>query len=270
MEDVYVAVVFLLIWILCMIVVALAVGMYILRALAYQKVMRKYNYRKTWMAWIPFAQHYALADAASEGKSTMKFFSADCPAWFFKFWFLVAGVGAFVPFIGGTAAFVYTLLFQGNIYRTIYARAEKRSPGSRTAIALFSTIIELIPIIKFLCYNKEKIEPLAENPAPEPAVPLLTAVQEPAAEPAPEPVASPVPEVKTEEPEAAAKAVSFCPACGSPVVPGSVFCIRCGNKLVQEPVKAEIPETVSETVQEAEETAEAVRENASEFTENIQ
>ena len=175
MSEAFLILLFLLIWIICVFAVIIAVGMYVLRAIAFQKVLRKYKYRKSFLAWIPFAQYYALADAAAEGQTTLKLFSANCPVWWFKFWYVVVYVAGFVPFIGPLAITVFKMFFLGSVYRTIYARVENRTLGSRTALGFFSALIGLIPIIKFLSYDGSPIaEKTAEESAP---VPLIEAVE---------------------------------------------------------------------------------------------
>ena len=232
MDDALFAVLFLLIWFVCLVIIMVAVGMYILRAVAFQKLLRKYNYRKSWMAWIPFAQYYALADAAAEGKPTMKLFSGDCPVWWFKFWYIITFAAAYIPFIGAPAIFVFKMFFLGSVYRTIYARCENRTLGSRTALGFFSAIIELIPIIKFLHYNKDKITP-AEEPE---RGPVLISEAVPAAAPAPAPVYAPVP--------AAAPAPVYVPA---PVeVPAPAVIVPAAPEAAHSEVPAAGEEAASE------------------------
>ena len=184
MSEAIIFILVFLIWIVCCFAVLVAIGLYILRAVAFQKLLRKYNYRKSWMAWIPYAQYYALADAAAEGSPTMKLFSADCPVWWFKFWYIITNVAAYLPFVGPVAIFIFKMFFLGSVYRTIYARVEGRTLGSRTALGFFSAIIGLIPIIKFLHYDSSKIAGCEEKKPAEEAVPvpLIEAVKAPAQE----------------------------------------------------------------------------------------
>ena len=260
MNSALFAVLFLLIWFICLVAITIAVAMYILRSFAFRKVLRKYNYRKTWMAFIPYAQYYAIADAAAEGKPTMKFFSADCPVWWFKFWYIITTAGSFVPFIGPTAVFVFRMFFLGFVYRTIYARCEKRTLGSRTALGFVSSFIELIPIIKFLHYNGDPVAP-AEKPgkAPEPvrlidAVPVVPEEKAPIATPVYTPVIVPAP---------AAPEVST-PAVSAPVqkIPESETPVSDDKPLPSdqpEDIPSKTPEEVSEETSAEAGQEEAVR-----------
>ena len=264
MEDALFAVVFLLIWFFCLVIIMVAVGMYILRAVAFQKLLRKYNYRKSWMAWIPFAQYYALADAAAEGKPTMKLFSGDCPVWWFKFWYIITFAAAYIPFIGAPAIFVFKMFFLGSVYRTIYARCENRTLGSRTALGFFSAIIELIPIIKFLHYNKDMITP-AEEPERGPVL-LTEAV--PAAAPAPAPVYAPVPAAAPAPVYVPAPVDAPAPAVIVPAVPEEAPAeVPAPQEEVpaEAPVSADLP-TEEKPEEPAEPAAEAVLEAPAEET----
>ena len=166
---------------LAFVIIAVAIAMYILTGFAYQKAMRILKYKYSWMAWIPYAKHYALADAASEGKDTMKLFNANCPVFFFKFWFLLSPALTMLPFAGPLAAFVYKLFFQGSVYRAYYEKIDGKSAGGATTLGFFSTVITLIPVIKFLSY---KLPQQAEEKPQAEAVPMIE--EAPAAAAAPE------------------------------------------------------------------------------------
>ena len=261
MEEfgVFVVLLILLIWFLVLICIAVGVAMYILRALAYRKAMRLLHYRKSWMAWIPFAQHYALADAASEGAPTMKLFNADCPVWFFKFWFLMSYALSVFPFGGAIAGFIYRLFFQGSVFRTAYAKIENRSLGSRTAIGFFSTIIELIPIIKFLSYNSPA-EPEKAVPAPtyaRPVTPSEAVTGQATAAPVYQPPVPAQPPVPYQAPAAEAPV-------SAPAAPALESTAAAAPEAVQEAASAvsEAAETVSEAAEEGSaEKPEAAAEN---------
>ena len=175
-ETVAVALIVLLIFFVIFLFI-LAAALYVLKGFAYQKAMRLLKYNKSWMAWIPYARDYGLADAASGGEPTMKFFNADAPSWMFKFWFLFSYAISVFPMGGALAGFLYKLFFQGGVYRTVYAKLENRTINSATCVGFFSTVIDLIPIIKFLKYKYPE-EEAAPVPMIETAVQPEAPVQE--------------------------------------------------------------------------------------------
>lgn len=138
-------------------VFAILVGFYLLSSAAIFKVLHIYDYSNAWMAWIPFLNFYALADAASEGHQTMQLFGHMVPLALFEFWWVIAFILNYVPFIGWMLSFAVQIIFLGTVFSFIYARVEHKPIHTMTALGFISGIVPLIAYIKFLAYPKDKL-----------------------------------------------------------------------------------------------------------------
>lgn len=78
---------------------------YGLTALSYQKIFKAYGYEHPGYAWIPFYRLYILADLTCG--PVFKFGEFDVEKKIFLWWWAIAHVIAFVPFVGN---FIYLLM----------------------------------------------------------------------------------------------------------------------------------------------------------------
>lgn len=141
-----------------MVFVVIALIAYVLSSLAHMKALKALGYDKAWMAWIPFAQFYALADAAADNQQSVHLFgSVSVPAALYKFWWALWIVVSFIPVIGSIAAFAIIVIFLGNCYVKIYARLDGTSEQEQQVIGYLSGFLSIIAIVKFLAgkYNKK-------------------------------------------------------------------------------------------------------------------
>lgn len=136
---------------------------YVLSSLAHMKALNAMGYDKAWMAWIPFAQWYACADAATAGKQDdVKLFgSISVPVSVYKFWWvlLIAFqiLGRF--FLGSLFSLLTTvvqIIFLGNTYVKMYAQLEGTDEKDQQVIGYVSGFLVIIAVFKFLFgkYNK--------------------------------------------------------------------------------------------------------------------
>ena len=132
------------------VVVVIALVVYVLSSLAHMKALKALGYDKAWMAWIPFAQQYALADAAADHQDSVHLFgSVSVPAVLYKFWWILWIVLPFVPVIGSLASTVVLVVFLGNCYVKIYARLDGTSEQEQQVIGYLSGFLTSIAIVKF-------------------------------------------------------------------------------------------------------------------------
>ena len=81
-----------------LVALAILVGGYVLTSIAHMKALKALGYDNAWMAWIPFAQQYALADVAAGNQETVMLFgSLSVPAMLYKFWWVLWIVLMFIP-----------------------------------------------------------------------------------------------------------------------------------------------------------------------------
>lgn len=138
-------------------IVVIGLIVYVLSSLAHMKALKALGYDKAWMAWIPFAQQYALADVAADNQQSVHLFgSISVPAVLYKFWWILWIVLPFVPIIGSLASTVVLVVFLGNCYVKIYARLDGTSEQEQQVIGYLSGFLSIIAIVKFLAgkYNK--------------------------------------------------------------------------------------------------------------------
>lgn len=134
-----------------MVIIVIALVVYVLSSLAHMKALKALGYDKAWMAWIPFAQQYALADVAAGNQDSVTLFgSVSVPAILYKFWWILWIVLPFVPVIGSLASTVVCIIFLGNCYVKIYARLEGTSEQEQQVIGYLSGFLVIIAIVKFL------------------------------------------------------------------------------------------------------------------------
>lgn len=136
-------------------VFALVVLLYVLWALAVQKVLKKLGSDIFWMAWIPILSTIALAREADDGSGNVDMFGQSIPVNIFMFWSIIDIALGMVPGIGNVLSFVFSGICGGIMYRTVYARCENRKESDMLAIGLISGFFPIIALVKFLTYKKE-------------------------------------------------------------------------------------------------------------------
>lgn len=124
---------------------------YVLTSLAHMKALKALGYDKAWMAWIPLAQQYALADAAAGNQQNVTLFgSFSVPAVLYKFWWVLWIILPVVPVVGSLASTVVMVLFLGNCYVKIYAKLDGTTEQEQQVIGYLSGLLAIIAVVKFL------------------------------------------------------------------------------------------------------------------------
>ncbi len=137
-----------------LVALAILVGGYILTSIAHMKALKALGYDNAWMAWIPFAQQYALADVAAGNQETVMLFgSLSVPAMLYKFWWVLWIVLMFIPIVGRLASWAVLVVFRGNCYVKIYARLDGTSEQEQQVLGYLSGCFAIIAIVKFLASN---------------------------------------------------------------------------------------------------------------------
>jgi len=132
---------------------AIVIAIYIVYSLAFFKALKKVDYRNPWLAWIPVAQHFALADAAfDDDKETSVIFFGKCtlPKMVVNFYWVITYVIAFIPVIGSIASLILNVLVLGAIFAKLFVKIEGGTYEEKRAVAYISAVIPLIAAIKFL------------------------------------------------------------------------------------------------------------------------
>ena len=154
----------------------ISIIIYVCTSLGVEKILQKYEYKKSWMAWLPYFRQYALGDIAAEGEYRVEFLGREFPSLVFKFpWvpnlilsiLLIPVVEQDADVIGGVTIilgiiFIIISICQaivfGEIYTRIYSRVENRPREDVKVIGYLSGFIGLIPFVKFLRYDDTKID----------------------------------------------------------------------------------------------------------------
>lgn len=127
------------------------VAAYVLYGISHMKALKALGYDKPWMAWIPFANYWALADVALNGEESMNLFgSLSIPAIVFKLWWVIAYVVNFIPAVGGLCFLVINIICLGTCYIKMYARLEGKDEKDVRVVGYLSGWIPLIALCKFL------------------------------------------------------------------------------------------------------------------------
>ena len=138
-------------------ILAIVIAVYVITSLAIVRVLRICGYDKVWMAWIPYAQYWALGEVACGVKPALDIFGlVDIPKIVYQLWWVVTlAVSWLLP---STPAFWINLIIQivmlGTVYKNIYARVEGKDPSECNVIGYVSGWLTIISIVKFYCYDK--------------------------------------------------------------------------------------------------------------------
>lgn len=145
-----------------LIALVIVVAAYILASLGTQKVLKKFQYPRPWMAWIPFANYYALADILQDKEGNTSILGQKVPAMLFNFWFVVPFALSYVPGVGSILYMVANIILYGTICTFIYSRIDNKPEKDVRVLGYLSGWISIIAIIKFLCIKEDTL--LASQP----------------------------------------------------------------------------------------------------------
>lgn len=132
-----------------LVVCLVAVACYVIGSLAYMKALKFMGYDKPWMAWIPYACYYALADCGAEGDPKL-LPGMKVPVIVYKLWWIVPLVLAFVhvPYVGWLIRLAVQIICLGYSFRQIYLRMGD-NPEDK-AISYLSGWLPIIAVFRFL------------------------------------------------------------------------------------------------------------------------
>lgn len=141
--------------VLLFVLVAVSIAAYVWTALEYSKVLKALGYKNPWMAWIPLANMYALADVIRGDDTETVVWGKSVPAMLFNFWWAISMVCCFIPGIGTVLYTVLRVVCLGNCFAYIYAAVEGKEVDEVKGIAIASGFIPIIALIKFTQYKFE-------------------------------------------------------------------------------------------------------------------
>ncbi|MCM1113742.1 MAG: hypothetical protein NC399_10870 [Muribaculum sp.] len=124
---------------------------YVFYGISHAKALKALGYDRPWMAWIPFAQYWAFAEVALDGKESINLFdSFDVPATLFKLWWLIVYCVSFVPGVGAVLSIAVRVICLGTCYIKVYARLDGKTEAETQALGYVSGFFPIIAAFKFL------------------------------------------------------------------------------------------------------------------------
>lgn len=137
-----------------LVILAVAIAVYVFQSYAHMKALKALGYDKAWLAWIPYANYYACADAVSDNQENVYLFEKySVPALLFKIWWVIAIVIGWLP-INSTVIWILKslvqIVFLGAAYTKMYARLEYKSEQETQVMGCLSGFLPIIAAIKFI------------------------------------------------------------------------------------------------------------------------
>lgn len=134
--------------------VIIAIALYVFSSYAHMKALNMLGYDKAWLAWIPYANYYACADAVSDNQENVYLFEKySVPALLFKIWWVISIAIGWLP-INSTVIWILKSLVQivffGAVYTKMYARLEYKSEQETQVMGCVSGFLPIIAAIKFI------------------------------------------------------------------------------------------------------------------------
>ena len=88
-----------------LVVAALSFMFYVFHSIALHRALSFCGYGSPWLAWIPVAKQFALADCATHGMGTVPVGSAEVPGWVFRYYWALSYVALIIPYGGWLVSF---------------------------------------------------------------------------------------------------------------------------------------------------------------------
>jgi len=148
------------------VLVIIGIAYYVWSSFVTYRVLQSANYDKAWMAWIPYARNYALADVTKdEGDKTKVLNAFEVPNWLYQFYWVVPLILLFVK-LPGTLEWIINIacsvIFLGTIYKKLFAWHDRVAEEDKTAIGIVGAIVNIVAIIIMTGW---KAEDVIERPA---------------------------------------------------------------------------------------------------------
>lgn len=132
-------------------VLAVITVLYVLYGISHMKALKALGYDKPWMAWIPFANDWALAEVVLNGDENIRFFDQyDIPAIVFKLWWLIALGISYVPVAGVLLNVALRVICLGTCYIKMFARLDGTDEKEQQVIGYISGFFSIVASCKFL------------------------------------------------------------------------------------------------------------------------
>ena len=133
------------------IVLMIVVVCWVLYGISHMKALKAVGYDKAWMAWIPYANMWALAEVALDGDESVTLFgSFNIPEIAFKIWWVIGLVLSFIPTVGSLLNLVLTVICLGTCYIKMYAKLDGRDEKDVQALGYVSGFFPIIAVFNFL------------------------------------------------------------------------------------------------------------------------
>ena len=133
------------------VVFAIIAVVYVLYGISHMRALRALGYDRPWMAWIPFANNWALAEVTLNGAENINFFNSfDVPAMVFKLWWLIAIGVSYVPIVGMLLNLALRVICLGTCYIKMYARLDGTTEKDQQVIGYVSGFFPIVASCKFL------------------------------------------------------------------------------------------------------------------------
>lgn len=133
------------------IVFAIIAVFYVLYGISHMRALRALGYDRPWMAWIPFANDWALAEVTLNGAENINLFNSfDIPAMVFKLWWLIAIGVSYVPIVGMLLNLGLRVICLGTCYIKMYAKLDGTDEKEQQVIGYISGFFPIVAACKFL------------------------------------------------------------------------------------------------------------------------
>ena len=124
---------------------------YVLYGISHSRALKALGYARPWMAWIPLANYWALAEAAMDGEENVVFFSTvSVSTASFRLWWLFAYVVSLVPGVGTILNIAMRVICLGTCYIKVYARLNGKTEAETQVLGYVSGFLPIIAVVKFL------------------------------------------------------------------------------------------------------------------------
>ena len=129
----------------------ISIVFYVLYGISHMKALKVLGYDRPWMAWIPFANNWALAEVVLNGAENINFFNSfEVPALVFKLWWLIAIGVCGVPVVGNLLSVVIRVICLGTCYIKMFARLDGTDEEKQQVIGYISGFFTIVASCKFL------------------------------------------------------------------------------------------------------------------------
>jgi hypothetical protein len=131
--------------------VLIFIAAYVVTSFGYYKALKRLGYQNAWLAWIPIANLYALADVAANGEESINVIGTlEVPAMVYKLWWLAMLVFYFVPVIGWLLTIIFRIIFLGDVFMRLFARIDNVTRQEEQVLGYIAGFIPFVAVVKFI------------------------------------------------------------------------------------------------------------------------